>query len=254
MENYFNNQLMTIKGIFIIVKKKESALEIFNGLKSKYGFIHSGYSQSQQLSLLKAYCHDVINAITECFEARMYGPCACIKKITHIKANDDLYRVSSNAMSVANIVIDLYNIIDGSIPLKDFPSCKQLSNLSVDDAVSAVNDLTRNHIVKASVCAVLLGKKVSDIIKISDIEDFYLNQINEMTSELRELGREPVPMESYLLKKFRAELGYCAQARLKVGLGIAKEVIGLIGSVAGAINDYESSAPKTEGNLEYSQT
>lgn len=245
---------MTIKGIFIIVKGKEAALQIFNGLKSKYGYLHSGYSQSQQLSLLRAYSRDVVNAINECFESRMYGPSVCIKKITHIQTSDDLYRVSANFMSIANMTIDLYNIIDDSIPLNDFPSCKKLADLSVDDAVSAVNDLTSNHIVKASVCAVLLGKRVTDIVKISDIEDFYLTRINELTSELRELDREPIPMETYLLKKFRAELGYCTQARLKTGLGVVKEVIGVVGNVVDAINDYESCASQKGGAIEYAKS
>ena len=244
---------MVLDGIFIIVKDKETALEIFNGLKSKYGFLHGGYSQTQELKLLKAYCHDVVGAIDECFESQMYGPSACIKKITCIQHSDDLYRISSNTMCVANMVIDLYNIIDSSVPLKDFPSCRKLAELSVDDAVSVVNDLTRNNIVKASVCVALLGKKVSDIVKVSDVEQFYISRINELTFELRELGREPIPMEKYLLKKFKAELGYCSQARVKAGLGMVKEVIGLIGSVADAINDYESMIPKTDGTMDYSQ-
>lgn len=245
---------MPVKGIFIIVKEKEEALAIFNGLKSKYGYLHGGYSQNQELSLLKAYCHDVIDAIAECFESKMYAPSSCVKKISQIQQSDDLYRVSSNAMGVSSMVIDLYRIIDSSIPLKDFPSCKSLADFSVDDAVSAVNDLTRNHIMKASVCAVLLGKKVADIVKVSDIEEFYISRINELTSELRELGREPIPMEDYLLKKFRAELGYCSQARVKAGLGIAKEVLGLIGCVDEAIEDYERMGFETSGDVEYSKS
>lgn len=245
---------MAVSGIFIIVKEKEEALDIFNGLKSKYGFLHGGYSSIQELKLLKAYCHDVIGAIVECFESQMYGPSAYIKKIADIQQSDDLYRISSNAMHVANIAIDLYNIIDESIPLKDFPSCRKLAELSVADAVSAGNDLIGKHIVKASVCCALLGKNVSDIVKIADVEDFYIGRINELNFELRELGREPIPMETYLLKKFKAELGYCSEARVKAGLGIAKEIIGLIGSAADAINDYESMIPKTDGTVEYAKS
>lgn len=239
---------MPIKGIFIIVKEKEESLEVFNGLKTKYGHLHGGYSQTQELKLLKAYCHDVINAITECFESKMYGPSACVRKIFQIQHSDDLYKVSSNTLSISGLVIDLYNIIDGSIPLKDFPSCKRLADLSVENAISAVNDLTRNNIVKGSVCVALLGKKVSDIVKISDVEEFYISRINELTSELRELGREPIPMEDYLLKKFKAELGYCSQARVKAGLGIAKEVVGLIGCVADAIDDFERMGCRNHTN------
>lgn len=61
-------------------------------------------------------------------------------------------------------------------------------------------------------------------------------------------------METYLLKKFKAELGYCSEAREKAGLGIAKEIIGLIGSAADAINDYESMIPKTDGTVEYAKS
>lgn len=245
---------MAVSGIFIIVKKKEEALDIFNGLKSKYGFLPSAYSQSQELSLFKAYCHDVINAITECFESQMYAPANYIKRISHIQKSDDLYKLSSNVIRVADIVADLYNIIDTSIPLKDFPSCKKLADLSVDDAISAVNDLTRNNIVKGSVCIALLGKKATELVKISDVEEFYISRINELTSELRELDREPIPMETYLIKKFKAELGYCSEARVKTGLGIAKEIIGLIGSATDAINDYESMIPKTDGTVEYAKS
>lgn len=244
---------MPVKGIFIIVKEKEESLEVFNELKTKYGYLHGGYNQNQERSLLKAYCHDVINAISECFESKMFGPSACIKRISQIQHSDDLYRVSSNAMSVSSLVLDLYNIIDGSIPLKDFPSCKKLDDLSVDDAISAVNDLTKNNIVKGSVCVALLGKKVTDIVKISDIEEFYVSRINELTSELRELGREPIPMEDYLLKKFKAELAYCSQARVKTGLGIVKEVVGLVGSVADAIDDYEKMGHEMGKTVEYAK-
>lgn len=156
--------------------------------------------------------------------------------------------MSSNTLSISGLVIDLYNIIDGSIPLKDFPSCKRLADLSVEDAISAVNDLTRNNIVKGSVCVALLGKKVTDMVRISDVEEFYISRINELTSELRELGREPIPMEDYLLKKFKAELAYCSQARVKTGLGIVKEVVGLVGSVADAIDDYERMGCRNHTN------
>ena len=41
--------------------------------------------------------------------------------------------------------------------------------------------------------------------------------------EICELGREMSPVEIFLMKKYKAELAYCHQARVKTNIGIAKE-------------------------------
>ena len=89
--------------------------------------------------------------------------------------------------------------------IKDFPLCKKLSELSIDDAVSAINDLGKNKIVKVAVCSILLGKKIYDRIQISDIESFYKERICELETELHEIERPAIDMEEYLLMKFKAE-------------------------------------------------
>ena len=48
-------------------------------------------------------------------------------------------------------------------------------------------------------------------------------------------------MEEYLLNKFKAELGYCQRARIKTGLGITKEIVGIIGNIDDVITKYEES-------------
>lgn len=48
-------------------------------------------------------------------------------------------------------------------------------------------------------------------------------------------------MEEYLLMKFKAELGYCQKARIKTGLGAVKEIVGIIGNIDDAIENYEMS-------------
>lgn len=48
-------------------------------------------------------------------------------------------------------------------------------------------------------------------------------------------------MEEYLLRKFKAELGYCQKARIKTGLGAVKEIVGIIGNIDDAIKNYEMS-------------
>ena len=242
---------MDVSGIYIIVKSKEEALELFEKLKKRYGFLHGGYSPQQQYYLFKSYCHDVATAIKECFEFQMLGPNKCLKKISKLQSHDNASSVCSNTIVVYELTISLYSIVRDAVPLSEFPSCRRLAEMSIEDAVSVVNDLNSNHIVKGAVCAWLLGKKVSDIIKISDVEDFYIDRINQLENELREVGRAPIPMEEFLLKKFRGELAYCHKARIKAGLGIAKEVVSLIVNVDAAINDYESAKSTQLSHVDY---
>lgn len=242
---------MDIPGIYIVVKDKTEALELFEQLKKRYGFLHGGYSSQQQFSLFKSYCHDVASAIRDCFEYQMLGPNKCLKKISHLQAQDNAAMVYSNTLLVSELTMFLYSIVKNAVPLSEFPSCRKLAEMSIDDAVSVANDLNSNHIVKGAVCAGLLGKKVSDIIKISDVEGFYVDRINQLENELRELGRAPIPMEEYLLKKFKGELAYCHKARVKAGLGIVKEVVSLIVNIDAAIDDYESAKAGQLSRVDY---
>lgn len=43
--------------------------------------------------------------------------------------------------------------------------------------------------------SVLLGKKINDMIQLSDIESFYEDQIKELETELQQVGRPPIEME-----------------------------------------------------------
>ena len=236
---------MQIPGIFIIVKDKESSLEQFNRLKERYGNLHGGYNPHQEVNLCKAYCRDLQCAIKECFESEMYGPQNCLKKLSLYQKSDDPSKVSAISLYAGDIASGLYTIILNSVPIRDFPSCKKLSELSLDDAVSAINDLGKNNIVKVTVCSLLLGKKVYDRIQISDIESFYEERIKELETELQDVNRPPIEMEKYLLNKFKAELGYCQKARIKTGLGVVKEIIGIIGNIDAAIEKYEESERKS---------
>lgn len=237
---------MQISGIFIVVKDKESSLKQFNNLKDRFGTLHGGYNRHQEVSLCKAYCYDLQSAIKECFEYEMYAPQRCLKKLSDYYKNDDPWKVSAISLSAADIASGLFAIINNSVPIKDFPSCKKLAELSLDDAVSAINDLGKNNIVKVAVCSILLGKKIYDRIQISDIESFYKERIDELETELGQIERPPIEMEKYLLRKFKAELGYCQKARIKTGLGAIKEIIGIIGNIDEAIKNYEDSERMTQ--------
>ena len=209
---------MQIPGIFIIVKDKESSLEQFNKLKERYGNLHGGYNPHQEVSLCKAYCHDLQSVIKECFESEMYGPQWCLRKLTVYQKNDDPSQVYKFSTYTGDIAGELYTIIKNSVPIKDFPSCKKLSELSYDDALSAINDLGKNNIVKITVASILLGKKINDRIQISDIESFYEDQIKELETELQQVGRPPIEMEEYLLNKLRRNWDIAKELELKLVL------------------------------------
>ena len=242
---------MELLGIFVTVKPKVEALAIIDGFTHKYDNKHSCNAR-QDVALFKAYCHDAAKAITECFASEMWGPQRCIRRLEYFRSNDDVAMLKPMSLEAVGMLLGLRNIIVGSTPIKDLPSCKRLTELSTGDAISAINDLGKNSIVKAVVCAGLLGKNISDRIEISDVEKYYLRQIEELKRELTEEHREMCNIEVFLMAKYQAELGYCHQARVKTGIGIVKEIVGIIRNADEAIRKYEGMvAPKNTPSLTY---
>lgn len=229
---------MEIRGIFITTKPKNDALLIFKELSQKYQRkIPSNNRES--IIICKAYCHDAIEAIKDCFAAEMWGPKQCINKLKYYYSNDEISNVSAIFVDTSELLVKLHSIITEAIPIVDLPSCKQLTELSVSDAVSAINDLGKNSIINAIVCAGLFGKNIADIITISDVEKFYKKLLEELKRELDEKGGRMSECECFLFDKCNAELGYCIQARTKAGIGVAKELVGLVKNAAEAIRKYE---------------
>ena len=229
---------MKLLGIFITVNGRDVALASFDSLIRKYSNKHA-VNDHQGVCICKEYCHDAISLINECFAAEMWGPQRCIKRLKEYQGNDDIYKVQVIMLDVCRIVTELRSIIETSIPIKDLPSCKQLTELTVSDAISASKDLVKSNILKNAITIALLVKDGCDCVKISDIEGFYKAELKQLQSEVRELGREMSPVEVFLMKKYKAELAYCYEAAVKTGLSIAKEVLDLIGDVKKAISDYE---------------
>ena len=59
-------------------------------------------------------------------------------------------------------------------------------------------------------------------------------------------------IEVFLMAKYKAELGYCHQARVKTGIGIVKEIVGIIRNADESISKYEEMvAPKNTPSLTY---
>ena len=242
---------MELLGIFVTVKPKVEALAMIDGFTHKYDNKHSCNAR-QDVALFKAYCHDAAKVITECFASEMWGPQRCVRRLEYFRSNDDVALLKPMSLEAGGMLLGLRNIIAESIPIKDLPSCKRLTELSTGDAISAINDLGKNSIVKTVVCAGLLGKNISDSIEISDVEKYYLRQIEELKRELAEEHREMCNIEVFLMAKYQAELGYCHQARVKTGIGTVKEIVGIINNASEAIRKYEGMvAPKNTPSLTY---
>ena len=242
---------MNVQGIFYIKKAKDEALVMFDNLVAKYKSKRYIGIQ-QELAVCKAICYDAIQIIMACFEYNMWGPKRCIKRLQHLQGNDEIRKTKDVISEVDYILLELRYIIESSVPFEELPSCKHLTELSTSDAISAINDLGKNSIVKAVVCAGLLGKNISDSIEISDVEKYYIRQIEELERELAEEHREMCNIEVFLMAKYQAELGYCHQARVKTGIGTVKEIVGIINNASEAIRKYEGMvAPKNTPSLTY---
>ena len=234
-----------VRGIFVVTKDKEEALVVFDNLAKEFQNRHA-CTDKQSVSICKAYCSECKKAIKECFSYEMWGPKQCLKKLEQHYNNDDPFRISSILFDVSTMMGDLRTLISTSVPIKDLPSCKKLCELSTSDAISAVNDLVGKGIIKMAFCALLLGKNVSDSIDIAEIENFYKRNLDELEYELMLERREPNDMEEFLLTKYRAEICYCYNARLKTGLGAVKELLSITQNVAEHIQKYEELESKTD--------
>ena len=174
-----------------------------------------------------------------------WGPQRCVRRLEHFRSNDDVEMLKSMLLEAVGMLLGLRNIIVEATPIKDLPSCKRLTELSTGDAISAINDLGKNCIVKTVVCAGLLGKNIADRIEISDVEKFYMLQIEELNRELADEKREMCDIEVFLMAKYQAELGYCHQARVKTGIGIVNEIVGIIKNADEVIGKYENRISNT---------
>lgn len=229
---------MILRGTFISVVSKEEIIEKLNKLDNRYGKASMSYGH-QTVSYLKTYCHEFLDIIDTCFATDLRAVKRCRASIERGLYIDDPYLASIVMLDVHNTFINMAAIVAELIPLRDYPTCKPLLELSLEDALSVANDMNKNALTKVVVGAGLLGKKIGDMITIKDIKSFYKDQISNLESEIAADGGIPSPTEVFLFDKFNLELGYCYKAMLKTDIGAAKEIIGMIATADEAIKKYE---------------
>ena len=240
---------MMLRGTFITVVSKDEIIEKLNNLNKRYQKASMSYGH-QTVSYLKSYCHEFLDIIDTCFATDLRAVKRCRASIERGLYIDDPYLASIVMSEVHNTSINMETMVSGFIPLNDYPTCKPLLELSAEDAVSVANDLNKNTLTKVVIGAGLLGKKIGDIITISDIKTFYKDQISNLESEIAADRDRPSYTEEFLFDKFKAELGYCYKAMFKTGIGTAKEIIGLIATADEAIKRYEDKYSLNDYYLE----
>lgn len=234
---------MTPRGIFVI-KGKENAIAQIEHLCKKYN-LKNAANNVQSIAIFKAYCRETISMLKICFATEMQGAARCKRFVEAFLHTDDINITQAATIQIFDMLMRLRNIAQNSIRIKDMPSCKKLTELSTEDATAAATDLIKSDIVKGIAKSLLLGTKLKDAIKISDIRKYYNDQIEELQKELHEEQREISPIEQFLMDKFNAEIGYCDIASIKTGIGAAKEVVGLLDIARKNIDKFEQQLDNT---------
>lgn len=228
---------MEPRGIFVI-NDKENAVAQIEHLCKKYSSKNAA-NNVQSIALFKAYCRETISMLETCFATEMQGAARCKRFVEAFLLTDDINNTQAATIQIFDMLMQLWNIAQNAIRIKDMPSCKKLTELSTEDAIAAATDLIKSDIVKGIAKSWILGTKIKDAIEISDIHKYYNDQIKELQKELQEEQREITPIEQFLMDKFNAEIGYCDIASIKTGIGTAKEVVGLLDIARKNINKFE---------------
>ena len=212
----------TFKGMFLLKKEKNETVCAIKELCDSYSGRQANNTKEEK-KLYRDYFHDVNECLRECFYETFGSIRRCLAFAYKAQHTDDICYQRVALYRIFCFFMELYRTVPEAISINDFPSCKDLLQLSEEDLVSAANDLVGDKIVKSKVSIVLLGKGMDSLIKIGDVMAFYDNMANEMQADINEKGLSDISLESFLLKKAKAEYAYCFLAMLKVGHSIGKE-------------------------------
>ena len=230
--------------IYVGIKDKEYIRSRIDALCKKYNE-RQVPDYVQKRSLLRNFCNDALILFDDCFETSLLGMTRCIRKVKGYQTEDnvDIDRV---VLDMVDLLYRLKGNVETMIPIKDMPSCRKLAELSPEDIISKSKDLVKSDFVKAAVSAVLLGKKVNDVVHIEDVRKYYSDQLAQLNSEIQEKNGSISPIEHFLLDKFSAEIAYCNRALLKAGLGVTEELLALVEEGKRSIEKFEAQG-RVEG-------
>ena len=228
--------------IFVGVKDKDAIEVVIDALCKKYNN-RQVPDYSQRRALFRSYCRETIMVFESCFATSLLGMKRCINKVRTYQEKD-IIEIDNAALDIVNMLLELKTIVKSMVPIKELPSCKKLTELSPEDIFSKAKDLVKSDIIKASASTLLLGVKISDVVRIEDIRQFYDGRLSQLTEEIKEKDDEVSSIEQFLIDKFNAEIGYCDVASFKTGIGITEELIRLAEIGRKHIEKYENRLKK----------
>lgn len=247
---------MEVKGIFVTRIDKANAKLYFEEITKKYGnktTLMVG-SPTQKSAIMRAYCHDLTAIIDRVFHSEMYGASRCKRRIKEISNNsiDDMH-LQESVSEILGIIIDLNNIIRDSIPINELPSCRSLTGMEVEDAISASKDLVKSSVIKVAIGSLLTFANAGKIVGIIEVLNYYKDLKKELVFELSQEQRGATEIEQFLIDKYEAEIGYCNLAGLKVGLSGFNEVVDLTNNAKKAIDRFNSREDNTPISIKQQQ-
>ena len=218
---------MKLTGTFYFIGEKEDVLKSIDETMSAYNRNDVSCNKHDG-ALLKSYCHAAIKVLDSYFASDLRTVRKCRKHFEKLASSDILEIVPYRFLDVSDTLNNLKTIVKDSVKVSDMPSCKDMLELSVEDAVSVANDFNSERNSKSLITIGLLGKKIGDIITISDIRSYYKERLDSLEREIDEDNGQASVTESFLLAKFKCELGYCHKAIIKTGVGLFKGVHDLV--------------------------
>ena len=218
---------MKLTGTFYFIGEKEDVLKSIDEMMSAYNRNDVSCNKHDG-ALLKSYCHAAIKLLDSYFASDLRAVRKCRKHFEKLASSDVLELVPYWFLDVSDTLNNLKTIVKDSVKISDMPSCKDMLELSVEDAVSVANDFNSERNSKSLITIGLLGKKIGDIITISDIRSYYKERLDGLQREIDEENGLPSVTEAFLLAKFKCELGYCHKAIIKTGVGVFKGVHDLV--------------------------
>lgn len=175
-------------------------------------------------ALCKAYCEKTYRLLEECFVPDMWGVEHAKNLLKRGKNSDNLSKLCDAKTIADGILLHISLSLGRVFPLKDFPSCKKLLDISSDIASAYAKDLIKSKVIKVGLEALLLKSKVDDAVTIVDVWHFYNDIVTELEREMLEEGWTLSHVEQSLFLKSKAERAYCYKAMIKTGFGITKEL------------------------------
>ena len=218
---------MNLTGTYYYISEKEDVLKSIDETMAAYN--RKGVScNKHDGTLLKAYCHAAMKVLDTYFASDLRAVRKCRRHFEKLSFSDSLDLVPWGFLDVSDTLNNLKTIVTDSVKISDMPSCKDMLELSVEDAVSVANDFNSERNSKGLITIGLLGKKIGDIITVADIRLYYKERLDGLQREIDEENGHPSVTEAFLLAKFKCELGYCHKAIIKTGVGVFKGVHDLL--------------------------